>query len=179
MDELVATTTNSAECFTPAEQRSLAEWVLAARDRLNELAAGVTDRDLLLRLERMQASVEAAERRVEHSWLGSLAFGAKRKLAKAQAAEEALEVETGLTWSALQIRRLDVLVDGEATEKYAAAERQHTGAMRIWRDAMGDLDPVAVLAGLDAKEQAVATVRAAGPAWIPPAVLPAVWLAHS
>ena len=135
----------------PAELWVRAQRATAARTRAAELSMGLGGSgrhgDLVAEIEAVHQSVEEAEREVAGARIKALAMTAKRRLAHAQEAEQAVLAKAGfVSWLAFQMRRIDVLLEPDAVEAMRVAELEHQVAAVAWAELAGDVDPEAALA---------------------------------
>ncbi|HEV7535726.1 MAG TPA: hypothetical protein VGP90_08840 [Acidimicrobiia bacterium] len=135
----------------PAELWARAERATAARTRAAELSMGLGGSgrhgDLVAEIESVHQVVEEAEREVAGARIKALAMAAKRRLAQAQEAEQAVLARAGfVSWLAFQMRRIDVLLEPDAVEAMRVAELEHQVAAVAWAELAGDVDPEAALA---------------------------------
>ena len=134
-----------------AELWDRAERANAARTRAAELSMGLGGSgrhgDLVAEMEATHQVVEEAEREVAGARIKALAVAAKRRLAQAQEAEQAVLARAGfVSWLAFQMRRIDVLLEPDAVEAMRVAELEHQVAAVAWAELAGDVDPKAALA---------------------------------
>jgi len=134
-----------------AELWQRAERATAARTRAAELSMGLGGSgrhgDLVAEIEAAHQVVEEAERDVAGARIKTLAVAAKRRLAQAREAEQAVLAKAGfVSWLAFQMRRIDVLLEPDAVEAMRVAELEHQVAAVAWAELAGDVDPEAALA---------------------------------
>ena len=135
----------------PEELWDRAERATAARTRAAELSMGLGGSgrhgDLVAEIESVHQVVEEAERELADARIKPLAVAAKRRLAQAQEAEQAVLDRAGfVSWLAFQMRRIDVLLEPDAVEAMRVAELEHQVAAVAWAELAGDVDPEAALA---------------------------------
>ncbi|HEY4408262.1 MAG TPA: hypothetical protein VGO87_00145 [Acidimicrobiia bacterium] len=128
-----------------------AERATAARTRAAELSMGLGGSgrhgDLVAEMEATHQVVEEAERELAGARVKPLAVAAKRRLAQAREAEQAVLARAGfVSWLAFQMRRIDVLLEPDAVEAMRVAEIEHQVAAVAWAELAGDVDPEAALA---------------------------------
>jgi hypothetical protein len=128
-----------------------AQRVTAARTRAAELSMGLGGAGqhgaLVAEIEAVHQIVEEAEREVDGARIKALAVAAKRRLAKAEEAEQGVLDRAGfVSWLAFQMRRIDVLLEPDALEALRVAELEHHVAAVAWAELAGDVPPDAALA---------------------------------
>lgn len=154
-----------------------AERLRRASDRACTLAHGLPGaaRAMLAEIDSAHAAVEAAEQAMEAARLPGRIAAARRDLARAYAAEQAVMARAGFrSWTAFALRRVDLAVDPDATAALAAAEWELSRARAAWQVVSEGIDVDVALAARADVEALLAPSPAPSPAPAPaPAQVPA------